>query len=319
LGRKGWAIIIISSLLVLTVATMLFKADELGSTGTKNSWEENVVEGAGEVKIAQLFVEGVISETASFTSTFTAESFLSQLDQAKDDAGVKAVVIRVNSPGGEVVASDDIYQKIREVQAAGKPVIVSMGAIAASGGYYIAAPADFIFANPSTLTGSLGVIFSLPNYQEAADKIGYREIHIQSGKFKDIGNPLKELSPAEREIFQSLVQESYNQFVNVIAEGRQMDKEKVLKIADGRIYSGAQAKELNLIDDFGSLEDATEYAMKQVGAEEAQIVRYSEPFTLAALFSGQYSSGQDAASLRLLDRVLPNTQAEPKLLYIFQR
>lgn len=316
MGRRGWALTIIITLVVIMTVILVAKSDELGGSAAGYHWEETPVEGTGPEKVVQLFVEGVIAEQASFTSGFESKAFISQLEQAKKDELVKAIVIRVNTPGGEVVASDEIHEKIVEVQKAGKPVIVSMGAIAASGGYYISAPADRIFANPATITGSLGVIFSLPNFKEAADKIGYKETHIKSGELKDIGDPLDELTQKEIEVFQGLVNESYMQFVAIISSGRDMPKNRVIEIADGRIYSGKQAKELGLVDEFGSLEDATQYAIKAGGLEQAQVIRYSEPFTLASLVTGIQQTRPSATDL--LEGLLPTASIEPRLLFLYQ-
>jgi protease-4 len=316
LGRKGWAFTIIGIMLGITVIVFILRSDDLMEAGSLDrKWEETVVEGAGQNKIVQLYVDGVIAQSGGFSSDFSSGSFISQLDQAKDDDSVKAIVIRVNSPGGEVVASDEIHDKIVEVQKAGKPVIISMGAMAASGGYYIAAPADRIFANEATLTGSLGVIFSIPNYQEAADKLGYTQYTITSGKHKDIGSPMRPMTEEERDIFQSLVNESYMQFVEIIAKGREMSKEEVVKIADGRIYSGKQAHRLGLVDEFGSLEDATDYIKEKEGLVNAKIVRYAQPFSFGSLFMGMQAK---PSAKQMLQEMLPEISLQPRLLYMYQ-
>jgi len=177
MGRKGWAWTIIGVLFVLVIVVFVVKDTQLTGENIFNKWEEQLVEGSGNGKIVQLSVDGVITQSTDMFSTniFNSDEFISQLDQVIHDESVKAVVIQVNSPGGEVVASDEIHSKILEVKQAGKPVIISMGAMAASGGYYISAQADRIFANPNTLTGSLGVIFTIPNYQKLADWLGYKE------------------------------------------------------------------------------------------------------------------------------------------------
>lgn len=316
MGRRGWAWTIIGVFFGLMVVVLVAKADDVPGGMAPRKWEEQVVEGGGKNKIVQLSVDGVIAQNAGFTSSFNAVDFISQLDQAMKDDNVKGVVIRVNSPGGEVVASDEIHNKIVELQKKGKPVVVSMGAVAASGGYYISAPADRIFANPATLTGSLGVIFAVPNYQKAADWIGYKEHVIKSGQYKDIGNPLRELTDGERAIYQQLVDESYRQFVDVIANGRKLPREQVLKIADGRVYSGQQAKDLKLIDEFGSLEDATRFAVKKAGMEKAKIVKYVPKFSLMSMLTGNQQAESSVA--KIMREAVPILSQEPRLLYLFQ-
>jgi len=230
-------------------------------------------------KVAQIFIDGVIQSSSGgggfFSEAETMDDWMAQLDYANADNDVKAVVIHVNSPGGSVIASYEIYNKIKELKENGKKVIVSMGDVAASGGYYISAPADKIYANPHTMTGSLGVIISLPNYSEAASKIGYKETVIKSGDLKDIGNPLREMTMEEKEVFNEMITDSYEEFVQVISEGRKMTVEEVKKIADGRIYSGKKAKEIGLIDEFGNLEEATEGAKKVAKLKDANVVQYS--------------------------------------------
>ncbi|WP_075859631.1 signal peptide peptidase SppA [Carboxydothermus pertinax] len=318
MGRRGWAWTIIGVLVVLAIIGIVFRHEQWNegfATEDFRRWNEEVIEGKGEAKIVQLFVEGVIAQKAGWNNSFSAEDFLSQLNQAMRDKQVKAVVIRVDSPGGDVVTSDEIYRKIEEVKQSGKPVVVSMGTTAASGGYYISAGADRIFANPSTLTGSLGVIFKIPNYAGAAEWIGYKEYVIKSGKFKDIGNPLRGLTDEEKKIFEELVDESYQRFVDIIVRGRHLPREQVLKIADGRIYSGLQAKALGLIDEFGSLEDATEYAMRKTGLKEAKIVRYTPKFALATFFNGLLQ--QKVAPGQIMQELIPEL-TQPRLMYLFR-
>lgn len=319
MGRKRWAWTIIGLLVLFLLIVYVVKDSKSVGTGSPGNWQEQVIEGSGTSKIAQLAVDGTITQSRDMFSSnsFNAGDFISQLDQAIRDEAVKALVIMVNSPGGEVVASDEIYQKILEVKQAGKPVIISMGAMAASGGYYISAPADRIFANPNTLTGSLGVIFTLPNYQGTANWLGYKEYVIKSGEHKDIGNPLRELTAEERGIFQELVDESYQQFVDIIAAGRQIPHEEVLAMADGRVYSGRQAKKLNLIDEFGSLEDATAYAIQSLGLAEAKIIQYSRPVSFRSLLYG-LKQPADSAVAKALQPFLSRVSAEPRLLYLLE-
>lgn len=321
MGRKGWAWTIIGVLVAALIVVMIFKADSflpgVASSG-KNKWNEEAIQGKGKEKIVQLAVDGVIAEkSSSFSGGLSASSMISQLEQIRKDADVKAVVIRVNSPGGEVVASDEIHSKLVELKKSGKLIVVSMGSMAASGGYYISAPADYIFANPATLTGSLGVIFSIPNYEKAADWLGYKQNTIKSGEFKDIASPLREMTPKEREIFEKLVDESYQQFVSVIAQGRKLPREKVLEIADGRVYSGQQAKALGLIDDFGTLEDAMSYAAEKSGLTDPKIVRYVKEPSLSDLFGGAMFKTSSPAA-QVLKEIMPELSIGPRMMYLFE-
>ena len=177
------------------------------------------------------------------------------------DGSIDAVVLRVDSPGGGVGPSQEIYTEVKRL-AEKKPVIVSMGAVAASGGYYVAAPADQIVANPGTITGSIGVIMSFTNYQELLDKIGLKSSVVKSGDHKDIGSPVRPMTDADKAILQGLIDDVHHQFVNAIAEGREMDFDTALALADGRIYSGKQARELGLVDKLGNFQDAISLAAK---------------------------------------------------------
>lgn len=239
-----------------------------------------------------------------------------QLRRVEEDESVKALVLRIDSPGGEVVATDEIHARLlRLKQIRHIPIVVSMGSTAASGGYYLATAGDAIFANPNTLTGSLGVIFNLFNYNEAANKLGFHQYAIKSGRFKDIGSPSRPLTDPERQIFQTLVNESYNKFVDVIVKGRNLSRQRVLEIADGRIYSGEQAKRLGLIDQFGDLEEATRYALSLSGADDAMVVRYADQLSLSKLLFSmkQHWSNPDPLGLsRIFER-----ESSPRLLYQF--
>lgn len=244
-------------------------------------WEETIIEFGNHDtndKIVQIFIQGIISSSSSSLlsgNSFIKEDIVSQMNQALKDENVKAVVIRINSPGGTVVASDEIHKKIKQLSNAGIKVYVSMGETAASGGYYISTAAHEIYANPYTMTGSLGVILTIPNYKEIAEKIGYEEIVIKSGNFKDIGSSMRDMKNSEKEIFVKMMLESYEGFVDVISEGRNMPKEKVRIIADGRIYTGMQAKELGLVDGLKTLEEVTEKASEDIGDLKPHVVKYT--------------------------------------------
>ena len=180
----------------------------------------------------------------------------------KDD--IKAVVLRVDSPGGVVAPSQEIYDEVRKF-AAKKKIIVSMGSLAASGGYYISAPATLIYANPGTITASIGVIIKLSNIEALMDKIGIKSTVIKTGKFKDSGSPVRELTEEDRAMFQSVIDSTHNQFVKAVASGRKLPEDEVRKIADGRVLSGEQALALKLVDRLGTLQDAIEEAGRLSG------------------------------------------------------
>lgn len=263
-------------------------------------FQEQIVDGRGSDRVVLIDVTGAIGAPASpFGVDVSQESLLRQIRQAREDERVKAVVVRVDSPGGGVVASNELHAALLEVTAAGKPVVVSMGSTAASGGYYIATAADRIYANPDTLTGSLGVILSLTNVEEAFEKIGLRSIVYKSGEMKDIGSATRAATAAEDAVLQSIVQDAYDGFVDVIVEGRGLSREQVLEIADGRIYTGKQALDLGLIDAFGNLDAAVAGARELAGIEEALLVRYVQVGSLRSLLLAQLAPQQPADPLGL--------------------
>ncbi len=193
-----------------------------------------------------------------------AEDVLAQLLQYRQSESIKAVVVRIDSPGGAVGASQEIFREIARTNSV-KPVVASMGSVAASGGYYAALGAGKIMASPGTLTGSMGVILNFPNLEEIFKKIGYKNEVIKSGELKDLGSPGRAITTAERELLQRLLDTVHEQFVNDIAKSRNLAVEDVRAIADGRIFSGEQAKELGLIDQFGNFNDAVALAANLAG------------------------------------------------------
>jgi protease-4 len=204
-------------------------------------------------RIALIEVTGVIEESATV---------IRQLKDYEDDSSVKALVLRIDSPGGQVAPSQEIYEQLLRFKKKGKPIIVSMGSVAASGGYYIACVADTIISNPGTLTGSIGVIFSFPILQNLMDKVGIKMEVVKSGELKDVGSPSREMTPKEREMLQSVIDDTYDQFVGVVAKERHLDKNYIKSIADGSIFTGRQAVEKGLVDRLGTLEDAVSIAGK---------------------------------------------------------
>jgi len=195
------------------------------------------------------------------------------LERYRKRNGTVAVVLRIDSPGGAVAPAQEIYDAIWRVREK-KPVVASLGRVAASGGYYIAAAANQIVADAGTLTGSIGVIMELPHYQSLAEKVGVSEEIVKSGRFKDTGHPLRPLRPEERVLLQGVIDDVLTQFVDAVARGRGMDAARVRELADGRIFTGAQAHAAGLVDRLGGLEEATRLAWEQAGQTgEPQVQR----------------------------------------------
>lgn len=229
-------------------------------------------------KVALIRIEGPIIDSKEAIDTLK--------DYVKD-LSVKAIVLRVDSPGGAVAPSQEIYEEVRKAVAK-KTVVVSMGSVAASGGYYIAAPATRIIANPGTLTGSIGVIMEIPNMEGLMAKIGVKSEVIKSGRHKDIASVFRGIKPEERAILQNVLDNVHDQFINAVSDGRKMLREDVQKIADGRIYTGEQALTVGLVDELGNLEDAVKAAAKLSGIRgEPSVVSREEKFSLISLLRGK--------------------------------
>ncbi len=213
------------------------------------------------------------------------------VDEIKDygkDSSIKAIILRIDSPGGAVAPSQEIYSEVKKA-AAKKPVVVSMGSIAASGGYYIACPATRIIANPGTLTGSIGVIMEIPNIEGLLTKIGVKAEVIKAGKNKDIGSAFRTMKPEERELLQGVMDNVHEQFIKAVAEGRKLKMEDVREIADGRIFTGEQAVEKGLVNELGTLEDATKIAAKLGGIkEEPEVVVKKEKVSFFDLLRSNF-------------------------------
>lgn len=215
-------------------------------------------------RIAVVEIRGVITQSSGV---------IDELRRHREDNGVKAIVLRIDSPGGGVGPSQEIYQEVLKTRKE-KKVLTSMGAVAASGGYYIACGSDLIVANPGTITGSIGVVMQFSNFEELMKKIGIKGVVIKSGAFKDTGSPFREMTPEERRLLQQVIDSVQEQFVQAVATGRKMDRAKVAEIADGRILTGEQARKLGLVDELGNLQDAIDLAAKLVGIEGRPQVIY---------------------------------------------
>jgi protease-4 len=324
--RRRWPFVVgglvALGLLVLTVGLVvaILALGTAGPSASAAAYEEEYVSGEGPDKVAVVPVVGTIASADSTVPgtqpPVTPEGLADALRQAADDESVVAVVLEVNSPGGGVTASDEMQQSILDFkESSGKPVVVSMGDVAASGGYYISTAADRIVANETTLTGSLGVIFSLTNFSELADKYGIKQEVVKSGEFKDMGSSFRNLTPEEREIFQSIVDESYDEFVEVIVKGRGLPEERVREIADGRVYSGEQAKELGLVDSFGGLDEAAKVSEDLAGVDGATVVRYVQPESFTdALLSGL--APQKPETLQIAEEAGLTLEPKPYYLYL---
>lgn len=198
----------------------------------------------------------------------SSDRIVDRLEECRRDNSVPAVLLRINSPGGGVAACQEIYEAVRRVKAGGKPVVASLGSVAASGGYYIACAADTIVANPGTVTGSIGVIFEFPYFHELMKKVGVDMEVIKSGKYKDAGSFHRRMTDEERRLFQELINDTWDQFVEAVAEGRAMDTAAVRRLADGRVFTGRQALAKGLVDVMGTFEDARETANAMAGLPE---------------------------------------------------
>jgi protease-4 len=195
----------------------------------------------------------------------TSEDIVRQFKKYRQNSAVQAIVFRIESPGGGVSASQEIYEEVRKTRESGKPVIVSMGAVAASGGYYVACGASKIVANPGTLTGSIGVIFQFLHFQELMNKIGVDQSTFKTGKYKDIGSPFRKTTEDEKIYFEALMGDVYDQFVDVVAKERKLPRAKVVEYADGRVFTGRQAQKIGLVDTLGTMEDAVDLAAELGG------------------------------------------------------
>ncbi len=242
--------------------------------------------GAGAMfgdRIALVELEGIILDV---------DDLVRELKGYRDNPAVRAVVIRINSPGGVVAPTQELYAALRRLHEAGKPVVASLGSVAASGGYYVAAGADRIYANPGTLTGSIGVIMQMPNVNELLKKVGVDYVVVKAGDYKDIGSFARPMSPDERRVLQALLDDVHGQFIAAVAAGRKLDRAQVVQFADGRIFSGSQAKELKMVDALGGLEEAIDGAATLAGLPKPpRVVGPRRKFSLTDLLRNELGLG----------------------------
>jgi protease-4 len=315
-------IIIIIILLACAGVCVLFSSafSDYDMSSTDSSQGETIIAG-GEDKIVVINVEGVIMDTESSTDIWgssyaSSNQIVKYLDYAIEDSDVKAVILSMDTPGGDVYASDIIYKKIKEVQASGVKVVSLMRGVAASGGYYISAPADKIVANSMTLTGSIGVLMQFQSMSGLYEKLGIetRVITNSEGEYKT-GEGLFDDDPdgEEDKIYQEIVDETFDRFVTIVAEGRGLEKDEVLEFADGRVMTGAKALELGLIDELGDFDTALSVAEELAGITNATVIEYSEYDFWSTLIS--YVGNIANPTAKLMDAIDP--EAGPKLRYLY--
>ncbi len=333
MNTKRW-IALIAAAGILVISIVVSSAFSLLKTDFSSGFEdivgssdtflgEQVMEpGDGSNRIAVLTVDGAIQDTGAAplfaAAGYNHDLFMEQLEAVKEDESVKGVVLNVNSPGGGVVESAQIYDKIIEIQEeTEKPFYVSMGSMAASGGYYISAPAEKIFVNEETLTGSIGVIMQSVNYGELAERYGVDFVTIKSGPYKDIMSPTRDMTDEERALLQEMLDSSYERFVDVIEQGRNMTEAEVKEYADGRIMNGRQAVEANLADDFGYEEDVIQSLREDFSLEGAEVFEYGAGDDWTSLFAMKAGSffGMDMETKFISDMLSQNSG--PRMMYLY--
>ncbi len=275
----------------------------VGSSVIGSFFSDGLLESDNQIAIVE--IHGMIS---------SSRATVKQLRKFQRDPKVKGIILRIDSPGGAVGPSQEIYNAVTRIRKeGGKKIYASLGSVAASGGYYIASAAETIFANPGTLTGSIGVIMAFSNIQDLIEKIGIRPEVIKSGAFKDAGSPVRPISSEERKLLQNLVDDVHQQFVEDVAKGRNLPTQDVQRLADGRVYTGRQAFELKMVDHMGGLQDAIDLIATQAGIEGApQIVQEEEkmPFMDWLL--------QSSIRKNLTQSLSPNTSPSLQFLWTVQ-
>lgn len=328
MSKKGclFVIVLIVILIIILVAcgatcVLLSSAVSTYDLESTDSVTSKTLYSGGTDMIAVINVEGIVMD-ADATGDIWGSAFASStqitsyIDNAMNDENVKAIILSMDTPGGDVYASDIIYNKVMEAQQEGIVVVTLMRGVAASGGYYIAAPSDVIVASPLTFTGSIGVVMEVQSLDGLYEKLGIetRSITNTGGDLKT-GEGLFDDDPEgeEDKIYQALVDEAYYRFINIIVEGRKMEREEVIKIADGRILSGTQAKEIGLVDSLGDLDTAVSLAEEEAGISNATVVSY-ESYDFWSMLSGYFTSivNPTASVMKLVDTV-----PGPKLRYIY--
>ncbi len=247
--KRNSLLIVIATAVVLGVLFVVILSIASFLSGGRRTPSPLAVVGGGNVALVK--IEGLL---------VTSENVVEELDDYAEDGTIKAIVLRIDSPGGGVVASQEIYNAVKNAKKEGKKIVVSMGSVAASGGYYIAAAADKIVANPGTMTGSIGVKMEFANVEKLLEKIGVKGMVVKSGEYKDIGSPFRDMTDQEQKLLQGVIDDVHSQFIEAVSEGRRLPVTDVTAIADGRIFTGRQALSLKLVDQMGDLADSIRLA-----------------------------------------------------------
>lgn len=334
MNTKRWVAVIVAAVVlvfslglntVLSIFTsnMFEEFDSVLATTEGNLSENELEAGDMDKRIAYLEVDGTIQDVGSTsiweTLSYDHQGFLNQLEYILEDDTVAGVVLKVNSPGGGVYESAQIYKKLKEIQEKREiPIYVAMGSMAASGGYYISAPADKIFAHSETITGSIGVIMQSLNYKELAEKVGVKYETFKSGEFKDMLNPTREVTAGERAMLQTMVNESYEKFVNIVAEGRGMSTEDVKKVADGRILTASQAVQAGLVDDIADVDEVIAKLRKDYDLKDAELFEYSYDLgSWQSLLGAKVSSFFGPSAEEQMFMKLVSEYSTPKMMYLY--
>ncbi|MEO8665865.1 MAG: signal peptide peptidase SppA [Ignavibacteria bacterium] len=303
-GRWFWGIFISLLVLALVFVGLCFIFFSKIISETDGYYHET---SGGKGKIAVVDLNYTI---------LSSESIVRQFKDYGEDKKIKAIILRVNTPGGGVAASQEMYEIIKQTRDKGKPVIISISSLGASGGYYAACGGSIIVADPGSLVGSIGVIINLMNFKELAEKIGVTQTIIKSGELKDAGNPLRDINEKDKEYFQDIVDDSFDQFLEVVSKERKIDKEKLKEYATGRVFTGRQGKEIGLVDSLGTYEDAIRIAARMAGIEgEPSIVKERRRVSLVERMLDTFSNNE----IRSIKEELKNEFVDqPMLQYKFE-
>jgi len=308
-------VLMLAGSVLLNMALLLLVGGSAVSGSDALRLKETTIEGEGLKKAALIPVKGVISR--GYGESFlpgrgTVGMILAQLKRAAGDNEVKAVILEIDSPGGSVGDSDLIYHEVLEVRKKGKPVVACLQDVAASGAYYIAVASDRIIAQPTTITGSIGVILHSVNVEGLFQKIGLREVMIKKGAMKDILSPTRTMTPEEEQLLQNITDEVWYRFASLVASGRNLSREQMTTIADGRIYLAPDALRIGLVDSIGYRDDALSAAEELAGEKKLRLIRYEKLFSFRDLLSAQSYATPMAEFRECLAEA-----GSPKLMYLW--